>query len=265
MSLKDDRFYLGDVPGFLAIIKLLTKDTEFCVAFDHAHNRIDLQAIMLAGAVGTGVRLCKHPGGIIVPSGCKRSDRCVLRVDSMALLRALVCLGKCQYAYMALWVNDNDIHIDAYTSEHDAAGSAVVHTLTVEDSDGDFSIVDGSMPALAYPVTVTQCANEWKRYMGAKGEMGILFDHRHGRLCWTTRETLSRVVVHMPIREPSGHDQDIQLCLLPAVLEILRNVLQVAGGNPLAVSLSDDLPLKMRAQLDDSGSFMLVYAGTKDE
>ena len=265
--LCQDRFYLGNVPTFLQIVRILKSDPEFCLAFDFGCKRLDIESMLLSGVVGIGVRLVQgDTAGILVPSPLTRSDRVTLRVDSSALYQAVSALNQVTYAYMSLGLvkDENAIYLCTYAPDHTSLGTATVHTLDLEEHDMDFRIMGPQLEALDYPLCMEQLGQTWKAYLqSATIDTVIHYRPAARSVTWETSNQQTRMELFMAVTTTCT--QEVRICLLPSVVAILQTILTMAAKYPTQLALSTPLPLRARVQLDAHGSFLQVYAGTKDD
>lgn len=267
MATRADRFYIGKVPIFLGVVKLMTQDKEFRIAFDFANKVLEMESMMMGGVVAAGVQLPQAPGGVLVPSPVTRSDRVTLRVDGGSLVRAMVALGRCKYAYISITVaEESEIHLEAFGSTHETLGSAKIDSLTLEEHDTEFPVAQNTLGAsLEYPVEVTYSASVWKNYFPA-GKQGLTVRYAHARqhLAVETRDTLTRVSLLLKLPKKVHHAEDVSATLVPAVVAIVRNVLIVPDA-PLTLLLHPQLPIQLHLDLGVGEGCVRMYAGTKEE
>jgi len=268
MTLTPDRFYVGDVPTFLMLVKILKTDPEFCICFDFGCQRLEIESMMMSGLVAVGIRLVQGPAGIIVASPITRTDRITMRVDSNALYHTLSVLNNTQYAYMSLGLLEEDgaICIQVYSQSHVLMGSATMHTLNLEEHDTDFLVVHEETRApLSYDVIVENTGKTWRSYMQTPTvDATMRFSSKAKTISWETASPQSRICLVLPV--VVGHNApDVCICLLPVVVGVLRSVLQLTTNRMTTLSIGEDLPLRLFAPFDANGSFIRVYAGTKDD
>ena len=264
MTPLHDRFYVGDVPAFLGLVKVLKADPEFRIRFDFGNQCLDLESMMMAGVVGIGVRLYKGAGGIFVESPTSRSDQCTLKVDSQSFLKALATLNTMSYAYLSLRTEDDAaICLDIYDAEGQCLGSGTVMTLTMDELDHEFLVTKPQDP-YPYEIMVTNTGATWCTYLqAAAAETTVRYDHHKQLLIWSTSSVQSKVSLYLAV--PPQSSCDVQLCLFPSVVQILRTIFQVTHQRATTMSLHEELPVRIVADLDTRGSFLRVYAGTKDD
>jgi hypothetical protein len=270
MLLVDNRFYLGNVPGFLSLVKILNNDPEFRMAFDFGNDTLEIESMMMRGVIGLGLRLVKSVNGILVPSPTTRKDRVTLRIDSGAFQRTLMVLNSVPYAYMSLWIDQDDVSIcvATYGSDQVQISSAVMSTLTLDDDDTAFMVTANAMgDSLCYAMVVSHPSAIWRRYAQASTVDTVLrYSVDQHRLTWETRHQQTTMSLYLAMDSVHGVvKNDIYVCLLPAVLNVLRSVLQATDKHVTTLSISDDLPVRLFTALDTVGSFVRVYAGTKDD
>jgi hypothetical protein len=265
MTLLCDRFYVGDMCTFLGLVKVLKADPEFRIRFDFERECVELESMMMAGVVGIGVRLIKGSGSVFVPSPTSRSDQCTLKVDSQSFLTALAKLNAVSYAYLSLRPDDDAaICIDIYDTTGQCMGTGTVTTLTMDDSGLEFLVTGPQDPSYPYEIIVTNTGAKWCTYIQAAAmETTVRYDHLKHLLIWSTSSVQSNVSLYLAV--PPQNSADVQLCLFPSVVGILRTVFQVTQKHATTVSLHEDLPVRIVAELDAHGSFLRVYAGTKDD
>jgi hypothetical protein len=268
MKFQDDYFYVGNVPMFMAIIKLIKMDPEFRIAFDFSTGAIEMESMMIGGVVGLGIRLKKCADGVFVPSPTVRVDRVVFRVDTVSFFRTVVGLNQVPYAYMSLSIQDSDILIETYRDDHVRLGTATINTLTLEEDDVAFPVTENTIGAnMAYEATVVQTGTMWRQYIQASTVDTMLrYDPIRKGMTVETRNQQSTMSLYLPVPGESEHgvSGDVVVCLMPSVVSILRSVLQVTDKFETRVSISDDLPIMMFATLDKSGSSIRTLAGTKE-
>jgi hypothetical protein len=228
---------------------------------------MEIESMIMAGVVGLGIRLVSGNMGIIVPSAATRVDRVTLRIDSNAFYQSVVAINRLAYAYMSMGVSEEEDSICLYTFDkhHVQLASAVVHTLTLEEQDMEFLVTneDRREPML-YDITVEHPGETWKSYLQASTiDMVIHYFHETQTIRWETNNLQSKIALYMSVSVACT--KNVSVCLLPAVLNILRGVLQTTGKHKTQVSIGEDLPIRLFTSLDDNGSFIRVYAGTKDE
>jgi hypothetical protein len=266
MSLVTDRFYIGDVPTFMMIVKILKTDPEFCIGFDFGSRRLEIESMLMAGVIGVGIRLVQGTNAIIAPSPMSRTDRVTFRMDSSAFHQAIVVLNHIPYAYMSMGINKEDDAICLYTynKDHVNLGSAVVQSLTLEEHDTDFLVTNEDLrEALPYEVMIENLGTVWKSYIQASTiDTVIHYDSKTQRLTWETQNQQTKISLYLPVCIQCT--SDVRVCLLPSVLNVLRTVIQVTSKHSTTLSISDDLPVRLFTRFDTYGSFIRVYAGTKD-
>lgn len=268
MAFVPDRFYVGDVPTFLTLIKILKTDPECCVCFDFGCRRLEIESMMMAGVVAVGIRAVQGTKAIIVPSPISRTDRVTVRIDSNALFHAISILNNAPYAYMSLGLHaeENSICIHVYNQLHENLGSAFVHTLNLEEHDTDFLVVqEEKRPLLPYDVTVENPGKTWRSYMQASTiDTTLRFNSKAKTITWETNNPQTRICLVLPVTA-QHNSPDVRICILPSVVALLRGVLQVASNRVTTLSIGEDLPVRLFASLDTCGSFIRMYAGTKDD
>jgi hypothetical protein len=261
-----DRFYIGDVTTFMMLIKILKTDPEFCIAFDFGARRLDIESMLMAGVIGVGIRLVQGTNAIIVHSPMCRTDRVTFRMDSSAFHQAIVVLNHIPYAYMSISTNEEDdaICLYTYSKDHVNLGSAVVHSLNLEDHDTDFLVTNEDLrEVLPYEVMIENPGTVWKSYIQASTiDTVIRYDNKTQRLTWETQNQQTKISLYLPVS--TQYSSDIRVCLLPSVLNVLRTVVQVTSKHMTTLSISEDLPVRLFARFDTE-SFIRVYAGTKDD
>jgi hypothetical protein len=264
MTLLLDRFYVGDVSGFLGLLKVLKTDPEFRLRFDFGQHCLELESMMMAGVVGVGVRLHQGEGGIFVPSPTVREDHVIFRVDSQSFLKAMTALNPLTYAYLSLRPDeDSAICIDIYDGVGQCMGSAVVNTLTLDDSDREFLVTNHHEP-LSYAIKLKSTGRAWGTYLqAATTDTVIRYDSQMHVVHWETSNVHTRVSLHLGVSPQES--PDVSVCLCPGVVSVLRTILQVVQKHPTTFSMHEDLPVCVTAVLDRQGSFLRVYAGTKDD
>lgn len=267
MSLSDDRFYVGNVPTFLMLVKLIKVDPEFCLNMDFGRKQLEIESMLMAGVVGVGIRLVQGPQNIIRCSSMTRTDCVTLRIDSGALYEALLVLNKTPYAYMSLGLSPDDVQLslEIYNKEHVHMGSATINTLDLEEHDAEFVVTnEEKRDSLVYDVTIDQPGSCWRSYLQASViDTTILYNSKTQNLTWETSNIQTKIALYMPVAVQCP--TDVRVCLLPTVLTILRSVLQVTAKHVTTLSISEDLPVRLFARFDLNGSFIRVYAGTKEE
>jgi hypothetical protein len=267
MSLFVDRFYIGDVPKFMMLVKIIKMDPEFRICFDFTNRCLEIESMLMTGVVGIGIRLVQGTNGILVSSPIVRTDRMTLRMDSGAFHQAVLVLNHSPYAYMSISLNDDEdaICLYTYSREHVQMGSAEVHTLNLEDHDTDFLVVnDDKMAVMSYEVMIEQPGEIWKSYMQASTiDTVIRYNSKTQNITWETNNHQTKIALYLPVSVV--YPADVHVCLLPSVLNILRNVLQVTQKYPTTLSIGEDLPVRIFASFDTYGSFIRAYAGTKDD
>ena len=272
MSMLADRFYITEVSSFLGLVKILKADPEFRLALDFGGKCLEFESLLMAGVVGVGIRLVAHQaqGGathIVAASSMTRTDRATLRLDSGALLQAIVALNHVPYAHMSLSLHEEEDALCLYTynSEHTTLGHALIHTLTLEDHDTDFLVTDEEKrPALAYDLGLTHPGALWKTYMQASTiDTIIRYDGKTQNVTWETNHQQTKIALYLPVA--TSCRTDVRVCLLPAVMAVVRGVLQFTAKHNTTLSLSEDLPVRIFASLDTAGSFIRLYAGTKED
>jgi hypothetical protein len=268
MSMSNDRFYIGDVPSFLMLVKIIKADPEFRLALDFRNHCLEFESMLMAGVVGVGIRLSAGPNQIVAASHMMtRTDRITLRLDSGAFLQALITLNHVPYAYMSICLNEEEDTLCLYTydMDHIKLGSALLVTLNLEDHDTDFLVTnEDKREALVYDVMITSPGSVWKTYMQASAiDTVIRYDCKTRNIAWETNNQQTKIALYMPVSVECT--TDVRVCLLPAVLTIVRGVLQFTAKYNTTLSLSDDLPVRVFAALDTNGSFIRIYAGTKDD
>ena len=260
-----DHFGIGDVAGFLRIVRLLKVDSEFCLAFDFGLHHLEIQSMALGGVVGIGIHLVQSSVGILEPSPFVRSDRVVLRIDSGILYQTLLVLNKIEYERLSIGVNvdDDTIEVNIYDADCVKVGSATINTLQLNEHDTDFIIIKENQ-LFSYETTLCQSGKQWRTYLQPTTiDLTMIYNGTSKQLTWETRNTQSKIVLYMQTQcQASG---DVRVCVLPAVIEVLRSLLQVTETHATTLSIRDDKPICMYSTLDTSGSFIRVYAGTKDD
>jgi len=266
MVLFADRFYVGDMPAFLGLVKLLKADPDFMLRFDFPRQCLELESIMMAGIVAVGSRLFQGSGGIFVVSPQSRTDECLLRVDSQAFSKAISTLNQVSYAYLSLQPGEEaTLCIDAYTEENVCIGSAVLNTLAFDDDHKNFTVINQAHDDLPYSIIAENLGGTWARFLqSASIETTLHYDPRLQQLQWVTHDQHTRMSLHLPI-SPQPATSEVQICLNPSVVTILRTVLQVTQKHSTTLAYSEDLPICLSASLDAQGSFIRIYAGTKDD
>jgi hypothetical protein len=270
MILGDNRFYFGNVSGFLSLVKLLNSDPEFRIAFDFQTQAIEIESMMMAGVIGMGIRLVKSSKGILLLSPTTRTDRVTLRVDSGAFQRTIIGINSIPYAYMCLWIDPEDVSIcmETYGSDHVRISYAILSTMTLDEHDTDFLVTSNTMKdSLSYEFVVTHPGSTWRRYIQSSTVDTVLrYTAASREMAWETRNQHSTMSLYLGL-DPTAVSttKDVYVCLLPSVVTVIRNVLQATDKYATVVSVSDDLPIRLFAQLDSYGSFIRVYAGTKDD
>jgi hypothetical protein len=270
MNLIDNRFYLGNVPGFLSLVKIISSDPEFRMAFDFGAKSIEFESMMMAGVIGLGIRLVKSTKGIIVPSPTTRTDRVTLRVDSGAFQRTLVSINSIPYSYMCIWIDPEEVSIciETYGSDQVRISYAIMSTMTLDEHDTDFLVTTNTMKdSLQYDFMVDHPGGTWRRYLQASAVDTVLrYTASKHEMTWETRNQHSTMSLYMTLNPTTiNAKEDIYVCLLPSVVTILRTVLHATDKHSTIVSISDDLPIRLFSRLDTCGSFIRVYAGTKDD
>jgi hypothetical protein len=267
MALLPDRFHIGDVPSFLALVKIIKTDPEFCLCFDFGSRCVEIESMLMAGVVAVGIRLVQDTSGILAPSPITRLDRITLRVDSGAFHQAVVGLNHVPYAYMSFGLTEEDAAIGLYTynKQHVRLGSAIVSTLNLEEHDADFLVTNEEQrEPLSYDVQVEQLGATWKAYMQSSAiDTVIRYIHEAQTIQWETKNQQTTVSLYLPVSVKNA--PDVRVCILPSVLSILRSVLQVTSKQQTTLSIGEDLPVRLFAPLDTVGSFIRAYAGTKDD
>lgn len=268
ITLHPDRFYVGDIQTFLKLLKLLKCDPECCLAFDFGTRCIEFESFAMAGIVAVGVRLVQCTGGILVRSPVTRTDRVVMRIDTAALFAASMGLSAIPYAYMSIGItaDEDNIQMSAFDKAHTLLGKARVCTLDKHATDGDFPIVNDQTggQSLVYQVSAKQDGTTWRRYLHAPTvDTLIHYDGSMKRIVWGTNNNQTQLSLYMPVT--STHVGDIHIGLLPSVTALLRTALQTTGKTLVTLSISDDLPVRLVASLDTSGSVLRMYAGTKED
>jgi hypothetical protein len=274
MHLIDDRYYFGNVPGFLSLVKLLNNDPEFRLALDFGAGTLEIESMMMAGVIGMGIRLIKSPLGIIAPSPTTRTDRVTLKVDSAAFHRTFLGLNNVPYAYMSLWiVDDVCIHLETFGSDHVSVATATMNTMTLDEDDTDFVVTADTMKTkLHYDFIAKFPGSVWRRYVHASTvDTKVRYSVQQRRLTWQSTQDQTTMSLYLAIHpnplvnETDRLDSDVLICLLPTVVAVIRSVLQTTDKYMVTISISDDLPIGLFAPLDSVGSFIRVYAGTKDD
>jgi hypothetical protein len=270
MALQENRFYVGHVDSFIQIMKLVRNDPEFRIRMDFGLESMDIECLLMSGIVGIGIHLVKGEGAILVPSPVTRDDVVTIRVNSNSFLSVFVKLMSLSYAYISIWIKENELGIDTYDRDHNLLGSGCVRTLTLEDGDEDFMIIDEeSREVLHYPIQETRLGSIWKTYFhaGTDEDTIIQYDMKQSQITWTTNTTLTRIclVMKMTGTTQSRSMIPMQVCILPSVVQQLKQVIAVTCKNETTLSLCTELPLRMFTILDTNGSFIRVYAGTKEE
>jgi hypothetical protein len=240
-------------------------DSEFCLCFDFGNRCIEIESMLMASVVGVGVRLVQCEDGIIIPSTIVRNDRITLRLDSSAFHQAIVLVNGVPYTYMRMGLNtaEDAICLYTYNSLHVLLSEAVVQTLNLEDQDTDFIVV-AQQEDLAYEVQIEHVGATWKTYLQAcTGDTVIRYTNKTQTLTWEISHQQTKVSLYLPVTVVSP--TDVNVCLLPAVVNVLRNVLQITTKFTTSLSIGVDLPVRLFAPLDTHGSFIRVYAGTKDD
>ena len=262
-----DRFYIGDVPSFLMLVKIIKADPEFRLALDFGNHCMEFESMFMAGVVGVGIRLVQGPNHIVAASTITRTDRITLRLDSGAFLQAIIVLNHVPYAYMSICLNEEEdaLCMDTYDKDHTKLGSAYIHTLNLEEHDTDFLVTDEEKrEALLYEVMITNLGSVWKTYMQASTiDTVIRYDSKTKNMAWETNHQQTKISLYLPVSVECM--VDVRVCLLPAVSTIVRGVLQFTSKYNTTLSISDDLPVRIFAPLDTMGSFIRLYAGTKDD
>lgn len=266
MSLSENCFYIGNVPLFLQIIKLIKLDSEFCLRLDFAKGRLEIESMMLSGVVGMGIRLMKG-GSIIAKTPDSRNDCSILRVNSASFYQAMVLLSHHNYAYMCIGIEDDDdtLHIRTYTSEHVCIGSAKIATLNLEEYDSEFLVVnENKRDPLEFDIDVKDKGTMWKQFLQPSTvDTKIKYSNTNRNLTWETKNQQTLVSFYLPVT--TSCTRDVEVCILPSVVSILRGVLQVTDKLETMLSISEDLPVRLFANFDTIGSFIRVYAGTKED
>jgi hypothetical protein len=267
MSLQANRYYVGYVDSFIQIMKLVRSDPEFRIRFDFQNHSMDIECLLMSGIVGIGIHLVKGVGSILVPSPVTREDVVTIRVNSNSFLSVFVKLMSLSYAYLSIWTKENELCIEIYDGDHKVLGSGCVNTLTLEDGDDDFMIIEEeSREKLEYPIQESRPGSLWKTYFhaGTDEDTIIRCDVNQSCLTWTTRTTLTKICLNMNL-VTSSSTVPVLVCILPSVVQQLKQIITVTAKQETTLSLCTELPIRMFTVLDTNGSFIRVYAGTKED
>ena len=265
MEFVPDRFYLDNAAVFLQLVRILKADQEFRMALDFGKSCLQLESMLLSGVVGVGVQLVQCVGGIVRPSLLTRRDRVVLRVDSGALYQTVVALNHVPYTYLSLGLTADDVGlcVSTYAAEHVVLGTGTVQTLDLAEQDADFLVTADALQ-LHYPLCLEHPGHTFKKYLST-GTIDTVLHYRplSRSMTWVTSNQQTRIELYMTVS--SQCQDEVRICLLPAVTGLVQQFLQVAAQLPTQLALSNDLPVRLWIPLDRHGSFIRVYAGTKDD
>jgi hypothetical protein len=236
--------------------------------FDHVQNRIDMQSMMLAGVVGTGIRLEKGPSSILAPSTMSDSSIYTLKVDSVSFLHVFVRLVKSGYTFISMHVTDGtSICMEAFNAEHTIIGSGIVNTLAVDNDECTFMITNADkMMIMDYAVSITRKWEQWKPYFQASSTEDTFIGYDGtGKVTWTTKSDMSTISLYTHLSQVERPVSEmINICIVPSVVHLIRIIFQLSDKKNTRLSLSDDLPVRIFSPFDDNGSFIRMFAGTKD-
>lgn len=260
----ESTFFIGDAPKFLAVLNLFKGDAEFRIRFNYDDGSIDLEAILLSGVVGIGVRLVPEgPCGILVKSCAlePRSVPLVVSLETHTVTKTLTLLCKRPSAYMSIHGETENITIRAFEQDDICIAQSIIHTVVRnEEEEVEFKIFSTVME---YPVTHTMLGQRWREYL-PDGEVCIRYESVARRFVFRLIDVLSTIELYLPATTPQVTTTDAQVTMLPEVSKLLKQVVSVCPREEVTVCLDTELPVFIHVPLGTAGAIRM-YLGTKED
>lgn len=261
-----NRFRISNINAFLSILKILRNENEFTIRFDHGNGHVDIESMMLASVVAVGIHFVPGDNSMFTCSMMTTETKNTLRIDSATFLRVFVRLYKIKHTLIQLYVSDDtSLCIECFDGDR-KVGSGIVNTIDIDMNDSElFQIIQPDMD-MSYSVKMSKKWTELSPFFQASSteETTISYTANSDRLVWKSKDDSSQVVLYTDLTESERAQENVQICVLPSVVKLVRTVLQFVEKLPITLSLSTELPLYAHAVIDSDGSFIRVFAGTKE-
>jgi hypothetical protein len=257
----ESTFYIGDAPKFLSILNLFKGDAEFRLRFNYDDGTMDLEAILLSGIVGIGIKLVPEgPEGILVQSSLLRSRPVplIVSLETQTITKTLALMCKRPSAYMSIYGDTENVTISAYEHDDTCIAQSIIHTIARnEEEEVEFKIFATEM---VYPVTHTMVGLRWKEYL-PDGEVCIRHEGVARRFVFRVTDVLSTVELYLPSSLPLP---DVQITMLPEVSRLFKQTVSINVKENVTVCLDTDLPVFIQVPLGAAGA-LRMYLGTKED
>ena len=263
-----NRFIISNIGGFLSLLKILRNENEFTIRFNHGNGHIDIESMMLASVVAVGLHFVPGENNMFTFSNSSMTDYKIntLRIDSATFLRVFVRLYKIKHTRIQLHVlEETSLCIECFDGDM-KVGSGTVNSIDIDSTDSEyFQILQPDM-CMSYTIIISRKWTELSPLFQASSteETTVSYKGSSDKLSWTSKDDSSVVTLYTDLSEKERSVESVEICLLPSVVKLVRTILQFVEKRSITLSLSTELPLFSEASMDDSGSFIRLFAGTKE-
>jgi hypothetical protein len=263
-----NQFCIGDINAFLAILKILRHDNEFTIRFDHTNGHVDIESMMLASVVAVGIHLVPGISNVFTESIMTKQSVDVFKIDSAAFLRVFIRLYKIKHTDIRIYVVD-DVSI-CIESFYDTlkVGSGVISTVDMNTEEaGLFQITKSDEEiGMSYLFSIIRTWKDLSPFFQASTseETKIAYVANSDQLTWTSSSDDNSINLYSHLNNIERTNENMRVCLLPSVVQLIRTVFQFTEKRETRLSLDSELPVCMFTKLSDDGSFIRLFAGTKE-